>query len=100
MQTQEMTSTSRYSIPANWKNVLNKKVDEAIARRKNRGRPISIKDDLFIEELMNIPLPLKFKEPIDDFDGTNDPIDHIQTFQDQVRLHGWPDAISYREPSP
>ncbi|KAL2552401.1 hypothetical protein Fot_06020 [Forsythia ovata] len=30
MQTQEMTSTSRYSIPAKWKNLLNEKVDEAI----------------------------------------------------------------------
>ncbi|KAL2532159.1 hypothetical protein Adt_05510 [Abeliophyllum distichum] len=31
MQMQEMTSTSRNSLPANWENILNEKVDEAIA---------------------------------------------------------------------
>ncbi|KAL2483345.1 uncharacterized protein Fot_44789 [Forsythia ovata] len=91
-----MTSTSHYSIPTNWENLLNEKVDEAIARRKNRRRSIYIKEDLFTEELMNVPLPLKFKEPTGDFDGTTDLIDHIRTFQDRVRLHSWPDAIVCR----
>ncbi|KAL2497762.1 Retrotrans gag domain-containing protein [Abeliophyllum distichum] len=77
-------------------NLLNEKVDEAITRRKNRGRPISIKEDPFTEELMSVPLPLKFKESASDFDGTRNPIDDIRTFQDWVRLHGWPDAIVYR----
>ncbi|KAL2492734.1 Retrotrans gag domain-containing protein [Abeliophyllum distichum] len=76
--------------------ILNEKVEEAITRRKSTGRPISIKEDSFTEDVMNVPLPLKFKEPIRDFDGTTDPIDHIQTFQDRVRLHGWPDAIACR----
>ncbi|KAL2501102.1 Retrotransposon gag domain-containing protein [Forsythia ovata] len=96
MQTQEMMSTSRYSIPANWENLLNEKVDEVIARMKNRERPITVKEDPLIEELMSIPLPLKLKEPIGDFDGTTDPIDHIRTIQDRVRLHCWPDAIACR----
>ncbi|KAL2457881.1 Uncharacterized protein Adt_46176 [Abeliophyllum distichum] len=87
MQTQEMTSTSRNSIPANWENILNEKVDEAIARRKNRGRPISIKEDSFTEEVMNVALPPKFKEPTGDFDSTTDPIDHLRLFQDRVRLN-------------
>ncbi|KAL2549763.1 hypothetical protein Fot_11293 [Forsythia ovata] len=30
MQTHEMTSTSRYLIPANWENILNEKVDESV----------------------------------------------------------------------
>ncbi|KAL2508036.1 hypothetical protein Fot_31683 [Forsythia ovata] len=60
-QTHETTSTSRYSIPANSESILNEKVDEAIVRRKNRGRPISIKDDPFTEDVINVPLPLKFK---------------------------------------
>ncbi|KAL2456264.1 Retrotrans gag domain-containing protein [Abeliophyllum distichum] len=96
MQTQEMTSTSRNSIPANWENILNEKVDEAITQRKNRRRPISIKGDPFTEEVMNVALLLKSKEPMGDFDGTTDPIDHLRLFQDRVRLHGWPDAIDCR----
>ncbi|KAL2533023.1 Integrase catalytic domain-containing protein [Abeliophyllum distichum] len=45
---------------------------------------------------MNVPLPLKFKGPTDDFDGTTGPIDHILIFQDRARLHSWPDAIACR----
>ncbi|KAL2518799.1 Uncharacterized protein Adt_15046 [Abeliophyllum distichum] len=92
----EMTSTSHHQIPTNWESILNEKVEEAIARRKSRGRPITIKEEPFTEEVMNVPLPQKFKEPIGEFDGTTDPIDHIRTFQDRVRLHGWPDAIACR----
>ncbi|KAL2486561.1 Uncharacterized protein Adt_31317 [Abeliophyllum distichum] len=79
-QTHEMMSSSCYSIPKNWENLLNEKVDEAIVRRKNRKRPITIKEDPFTEELMSVPLPLKFEEPTGDFDGTTNPIDHIRTF--------------------
>ncbi|KAL2560048.1 Uncharacterized protein Fot_04787 [Forsythia ovata] len=46
---------------------------------------------------MIVPLPYKFKVPTDEFDGTTDPIDHICTFQDRVRLHEWPDTIACRE---
>ncbi|KAL2469643.1 Ribonuclease H [Abeliophyllum distichum] len=92
----EMTPTSHHLILANWKSILNEKVEEAIARRKSSGRPISIKEEPFTEEVMNVPLSQKFKEPTAEFDGTTDPIDHIQTFQDRVRLHGWPDAIACR----
>ncbi|KAL2542266.1 Reverse transcriptase domain-containing protein [Abeliophyllum distichum] len=91
-----MTSTSCYSIPVNWKNLLNEKFDEMIAQRKNRGQSISIKKEPFTEKLTCLHLPLKFKEPTDNFDGMTAPIDQIQTFQDQVRLHGWPDAIACR----
>ncbi|KAL2474432.1 Integrase catalytic domain-containing protein [Abeliophyllum distichum] len=45
---------------------------------------------------MSVPLPSKFKELSGEFDGTTNPIDHIHTFQDWVRLHGWPDAIACR----
>ncbi|KAL2526515.1 Uncharacterized protein Adt_11569 [Abeliophyllum distichum] len=96
MQMQKMTSTSRNSIPANWENILNKKVDEAITQRKNRGWPSSIKEDSFTEEVMNVALPPKFKEPTGDFDSTIDLIDHLRLFQDRVRLYSWPDAIAYR----
>ncbi|KAL2534198.1 Uncharacterized protein Adt_07549 [Abeliophyllum distichum] len=92
----EMTPNSHHLIPINWESIVNEKVEEAIARRKSRGRPISIKEEPFTEEVMNVPLPQKFKEPTGEFDGTTDPIDHIRTFQDRVRLHGWPDAIACR----
>ncbi|KAL2501292.1 hypothetical protein Fot_35140 [Forsythia ovata] len=66
----------------NFESFLNQKVDEAISRKKDEGRPTSIKEEPFTEEVMMVPLPSKFKEPIDEFDGTSYPIDHIHTFQD------------------
>ncbi|KAL2512355.1 Retrotrans gag domain-containing protein [Abeliophyllum distichum] len=96
VQTHELTPTSRHSIPVNWESILNDKVEEAIARRKSRGKPISIKEYPFTEDVMTVPLPPKFKELTGEFDGMGDPIDHNRTFQDRVRLHGWPDAIACR----
>ncbi|KAL2517975.1 Uncharacterized protein Adt_14222 [Abeliophyllum distichum] len=58
--------------------------------------PISINEDLLNKKLIAMPLPPKFKEPSDEFDDTTDPIDHIRTFQDRIRLHGCPDAIACR----
>ncbi|KAL2532766.1 hypothetical protein Adt_06117 [Abeliophyllum distichum] len=34
VQTHDATPTSRHSIPVNWESILNDKVEEAIARRK------------------------------------------------------------------
>ncbi|KAL2505524.1 Uncharacterized protein Adt_21145 [Abeliophyllum distichum] len=52
VQTHDATPTSRHSIPVNWESILNDKVEEAIARRKNRVRPITIKEDPFTEDVM------------------------------------------------
>ncbi|KAL2491127.1 hypothetical protein Adt_26755 [Abeliophyllum distichum] len=54
IQTHEMTYTSRHSIPVNWESILSEKVEEAIAQRKSRGRPISIKEDSFTEEMPSV----------------------------------------------
>ncbi|KAL2538118.1 uncharacterized protein Fot_19509 [Forsythia ovata] len=76
------------NISTNFESIFNKKVEEVIARLKNKGRPISIKEDPFVEELMIVPLPLEFKEPTDEFDVTTDPIDHIRMFQDRLDCMG------------
>ncbi|KAL2549578.1 hypothetical protein Fot_11108 [Forsythia ovata] len=67
------------AILSNFKRLLNQMIEEAIARRKNKGCLISIKEKLFTEEVMVVPLPLKFKELTDGFDGTTDLNDHIRT---------------------
>ncbi|KAL2529222.1 Uncharacterized protein Fot_21823 [Forsythia ovata] len=50
---------------------------------------MSIKEDLCTEELITAAFLLKFKELIDEFDSTTDPIDLIRHFQNRVRLHRW-----------
>ena len=49
-----------------------------------------------IEEL-HFPLPTKFRIPhIEDFDGLKDPIDHLNTYNNQMELHGYQDPMRCR----
>ncbi|KAL2515468.1 hypothetical protein Fot_29439 [Forsythia ovata] len=75
------------NILLNFENHLNQKMEEAITRRKNKGRPISIKEEPFTEKAMIVLFLSKFKELTDGFDGTTYLIDHIFIFEDRVRLH-------------
>ncbi|XP_059663887.1 uncharacterized protein LOC132309612 [Cornus florida] len=51
----------------------------------------------FRPSVMKCPLPSKFKMPsIESFDGTKDPIDHLETFQALMHLYVMPDEIMCR----
>jgi hypothetical protein len=51
----------------------------------------------FTADVMAVPLPLKFKIPqIDAFDGTKDPLDHLETYKSLMHLQAVPDAIMCR----
>ena len=53
----------------------------------------------FTARVMHFPLPAKFRMPqIETFDGTKDPIDHLNTYKNQMRLHGYQEGLSAREP--
>ena len=44
----------------------------------------------FITGVLHFPLPAKFKMPqIETFDRTKDPIDHLDTYKNQMELHGY-----------
>ena len=44
----------------------------------------------FTAEVLHFPLPAKFRIPqIETFDGTKDPIDHLNTYKNQMELHGY-----------
>ena len=48
----------------------------------------------FIAGVLHFPLPTKFRIPqIETFDGTKDPIDHLNTYKNQMELHGYQDPI-------
>ena len=43
----------------------------------------------FTAEVLHFPLPAKFRMPqIEAFDGTKDPVDHLNTYKNQMELHG------------
>ena len=51
----------------------------------------------FIAGVLHFPLPKKFRMPqIETFDGMKDPIDHINTYKNQMELHRYQDPIRCR----
>ena len=51
----------------------------------------------FIAEVLHFPLPEKFRMPqIEAFDGAKDPIDHLNTYKNQMELHGYQDPVRCR----
>ena len=44
----------------------------------------------FTAEVLHFPLPDKFRMPqIEAFDGAKDPVDHLNTYKNQMELHGY-----------
>ena len=51
----------------------------------------------FTIKVLYFPLPAKFRMPqIETFDGTKDPIDHLNTYKNQMELHGYQNPIRCR----
>ena len=45
----------------------------------------------------SFPLPAKFRMPqIETFDRTKDPVDHLNTYKNQMELHGYQDPVRCR----
>ena len=48
----------------------------------------------FTAKVLHFPLPAKFRMPqIEAFDGTKDPVDHLNTYKNQMELHGYQDPV-------
>ena len=44
----------------------------------------------FTEGVLHFPLPSKFRMlQIEAFNGTKDPVDHLNTYKNQMELHGY-----------
>ena len=48
----------------------------------------------FTARVLHFPLHAKFRMPqIETFDGTKDPVDHLNTYKNQMELHGYQDPV-------
>ena len=57
-------------------------------------KPSATANSPFVDSIRDKPLPAKFKMPtIDSFDGTTDPVDHLETYRTLMVLHAFPDEI-------
>ena len=55
-------------------------------------------ESLFTAGVLQFPLPARFRMPqIETFHGTKDPIDHLNTYKNQMELHGYQDPIQCRD---
>ena len=51
----------------------------------------------FTTEVLRYPLPAKFRMPqVEIFDGVKDPVDHLNTYKNQMELHGYQDPVRCR----
>ena len=51
----------------------------------------------YTAEVLHFPLPAKFRIPqVEAFDGTRDPVDHLNTYKNQMELHGYQDPVRCR----
>ena len=51
----------------------------------------------FIAEVLRYPLPEKFRMPqVETFDGVKDLVDHLNTYKNQMELHGYQDPVRCR----
>ena len=51
----------------------------------------------FTVEVLHFPPPAKFRMPqVETFDGVRDPVDHLNTYKNQIELHGYQDPVRCR----
>ena len=51
----------------------------------------------FTTKVLHFPFPAKFRMPqIKAFDGLKDPINHLNTYKNQMELHGYQDPVRCR----
>ena len=83
-----------------------KSLQQELSRVKEvvRGRTPDTMDTLvqqtespFTTEVLHFPLPAKFRMPqVEAFDGVRDPVDHLNTYKNQMELHGYQDPVRCR----
>ena len=83
-----------------------KNLQQELSRVKEvvRGRALDTMDTLVQQtespstvEVLHFPLPVKFRMPqVEAFDGVRDPVDHLNTYKNQMELHGYQDPVRCR----
>ena len=81
---------------------ISKEIDELKNATKDKGEEnldgmIRRMNSPFTNEVLNRPLPPKFCLPqLESYDGSKDPLDHIESFKTLMLLHMTPDKVICR----
>ena len=83
-----------------------KNLQQELGRVKEvvKGRALDTMDTLvqqtespYTVEVLHFPFPSKFRMPqVEAFDGTRDPVNHLNTYKNQMELHGYQDPVRCR----
>ena len=82
---------------------MSKEIEELKNASKDKGEEnldgiIRRMNSPFTNEVLNHPLPPKFYLPqLESYDGSKDPLDHIESFKTLMLLHMTPDKVICRE---
>ncbi|KAL2470494.1 Retrotrans gag domain-containing protein [Abeliophyllum distichum] len=97
MPTPTLVETPVLSLEQRLEELMDRKIAEAISSKDSRQQSMVLEEDPFFLEVMAVPLPRDFKQPtMEKYDGSSDPVDHLKSFVDLMRLQATPDAIMCR----
>ena len=101
----ELTPTQQGMGERSWEQRF-KGIQQELSQMKEvvKGRAPDSMDTLvqqtespFTAKVLHFPLPAKFRMPkIEAFDGMKDPVDHLNTYKNQMELHGYQDPVRCR----
>uniref|UniRef100_A0A2N9I556 RNA-directed DNA polymerase n=1 Tax=Fagus sylvatica TaxID=28930 RepID=A0A2N9I556_FAGSY len=81
----------------NKSNAKNKRDEFKGRAAKNLDDLVHTTDSSFTKAVISFPLPSKFRMPsLETFDGSKDPLDHLESFKTVMCLQGVPDEIMCR----
>ncbi|KAL2490980.1 Uncharacterized protein Adt_26608 [Abeliophyllum distichum] len=97
MPTPTLVETPVLSLEQRLEEMMGRKIAEAMSNKSSRQQSMVLEEDPFSLEVMAVPLPRDFEQPkMEKYDGSSDPVDHLRSFVDLMRLQSTPDAIMCR----
>ncbi|KAL2519101.1 Retrotransposon gag protein [Abeliophyllum distichum] len=97
LPTPTLFETPVLSLEQRLEELMNRKIAEAMSSKGSRQQSMVLEEDPFSLEVMAVSLPRDFKQPkMEKYDGSSDPVDHLRSFVDLMRLQATPDAIMCR----
>ncbi|KAL2525791.1 Retrotrans gag domain-containing protein [Abeliophyllum distichum] len=97
LPTPTLVETLVLSLEKRLEEMMGRKITEALSNKSSRQQFMVLEEDIFSLEVMAVPLLRDFKQPkMENYDGSSDPVDHLRSFVDLMRLQATPDAIMCR----
>ncbi|KAL2527702.1 Retrotrans gag domain-containing protein [Abeliophyllum distichum] len=97
MPTPTLVEIPVLSLEQRLEELMDRKITEAMSSKGGRQQSMVLEEDPFSLKVMAVPLPRDFKQPkMEKYDGSSDPVDHLRSFVDLMRLQTTPDAIMCR----